>query len=84
VRHSFQLLETVIRVHWVPPARVVQNSLDLRGQIGLYLFYVGSRMQLKYLCLLFGIIPSCASAYILRMMRLVIKSLKNHPDARRS
>jgi hypothetical protein len=39
-------------------------------------------MQLKYLCLLFGIIPSCASAYILKMMKLVIKSLKKHPDAR--
>jgi hypothetical protein len=81
-RPTFLVLETALLVHWEPPARTCQNQLDFRGQIGLYLFYVGSRMQLKFLCLLFGIIPSCASAYINKMMKLVIKALSSTASPR--
>jgi hypothetical protein len=56
------------------------TSLDKRGQLGLYMFYLGSRMSLKHLCLLFGVTPSVASVLLDKMERLVYEKLKNHPQ----
>ena len=47
--------------------------LDTTGQLGLYLFYVGSQMKSKQLCLLFGVVPSAANLVILRMMSLICR-----------
>jgi hypothetical protein len=52
-------------------------QLDFRGQLGLYLFYLGSRMALKQLCLIFGVVPSTASLFINRFIKLVPKKLRN-------
>lgn len=57
-------------------------SIDDRDQLGLYLLFVGSRMELKYVCMLFGITPSAASRFINSMMYLVSKQLHIHTDAK--
>ena len=57
-------------------------SLDNCGKLGLYLFYVGSQMKTKHLCLLFGIIPTTADIVIRYMMILLCKKLKNNASAK--
>ena len=37
------------------------SSLDYNGELGLYLFYVGSQIKIKYLCLIFGVVPTTAT-----------------------
>jgi hypothetical protein len=56
--------------------------LDCTAQLGLYLFFIGSTMGIKHLCLIFGVVPSCCSDVINKMLRLVVKKLKNHPLAK--
>ena len=56
--------------------------LDAKGQLGLYLFYVGSQMKTKQLCLLFCVIPSTANQIILRMMSLICRILKRNPASK--
>jgi hypothetical protein len=81
-RASFMQLETVLVTAYHPPSLGRPSLLDFRGRVGLYLFYVGSRMQIKFLCLLFGIVSSCASEYIQRMQKIVVRALKHHPASR--
>ena len=57
-------------------------GLDERGQLGLYLLFCNSRMQIKYICLIFGIVPSTASGIINKMIKLVCKKLKRHDAAK--
>jgi hypothetical protein len=81
-RHAFMALETaLLRVHTVP-VKGRTPALNFRGQIGLYLFYLGSRMNLKHLCLLFGIVSSTASEIILKMMTIVVQSLSDDRHSR--
>ena len=54
-------------------------TLDNRAQLGLTLFYLGSRMNLKHLSMLFGATPSCCSRYIHRVLLLIELKLKDHP-----
>ena len=35
--------------------------LDCNAQLGLYLFFIGSTMGIKHLCLIFGVVPSVCS-----------------------
>jgi DDE superfamily endonuclease len=56
--------------------------LDCNAQLGLYLFFIGSTMGIKHLCLIFGVVPSVCSKVINSMVRLVVKKLKNHPLAK--
>ena len=56
--------------------------LPTDGMLGLLLFYLGSTMTTKYLCLLFGITPSCCSRILKKMLILVAKKLRHHPRAR--
>ena len=57
-------------------------SLTSEGQLGLFLFYIGSTMNYKYLCLIFGVTP-CACLKMLRnVLKLVVKHLRNHPLAK--
>jgi hypothetical protein len=51
------------------------SSLDSRGQLGLFLFYIGSKMGTKHLCTIFGITPSCSSRFVNDLLRLVVKRL---------
>ncbi len=39
-------------------------------------------MGIKYLCLIFGVVPSVCSKVINRMLWLVVRKLKNHPLAK--
>ena len=56
--------------------------LDCAAQLGLYLFFIGSTMGIKHLCLIFGVVPSCCSDVINKMLWLVVKKLRNHPLAK--
>ena len=55
--------------------------LDHAGKLGLYLFFVGSTMEIKYLCSQFGILEGTASTIIKSMCELVIKKLKSRPES---
>ena len=56
--------------------------LDPIAQLGLYLFFIGSTMGIKHLCLIFGITPSRCSDVINNMLRLVVRKLRKHPLAK--
>jgi hypothetical protein len=56
--------------------------MDPIAQLGLYLFFVGSTMGIKHLCLIFGITPSVCRHTITAMLSLVVQKLKIHPWAR--
>jgi hypothetical protein len=56
-------------------------SLGPEGYLGLLLFYLGSTMQYKYLCLIFGITPSVCSCVINTMLKKVVRRLRSHPFA---
>ena len=58
------------------------SNLDRNGELGLYLFFVGSQMKIKYLCLIFGIVPTTATVTIYKVMRRICRILKTHPAAR--
>ena len=53
--------------------------LDNMGMVGLLLFYIGSTMTYKLICLIFGILPTQCSTYIAKMVRLAAKKLRHHP-----
>ena len=40
------------------------EALDNKGKLGLYLLFVTSRMEIKFLCLIFGIPPTTCIRYI--------------------
>jgi hypothetical protein len=56
--------------------------MDPIAQLGLYLFFVGSTMGIKHLCLILGVTPSVCSRMITTMLSLVVEKLKKHPLAR--
>ena len=58
------------------------SSLDRNGELGLYLFYVGSQMKTKHLCLIFGVVPTTATVSIHKVMRRICRILKTHPASR--
>ncbi len=55
--------------------------LDPIAQLGLYLFFVGSNMGIKHLCMIFDVMPSVCSRSITAMLSLVVQKLKRHPLA---
>ena len=55
------------------------EALDNKGKLGLYLLFVTSRMEIKFLCLIFGIPPTTCIRYINNVMKLVVKKLRNNP-----
>jgi len=58
------------------------HLMDPIAQLGLYLFFVGSTMGIKHLCLIFGVTPSVCSHTIIAMLSLVVEKLKRHRLAR--
>ena len=63
-RDAFNILLDIIKPpgHPALPKRKGRKwSLPPDAQLGLLLFYVGSTMAMKHLCLLFGITPSICS-----------------------
>lgn len=84
-RHAFQQLADIIfpvEPFLVGRKRGRPQLLNDHGQLGLYLFYLGSKMHLKHLCLIFGVTPTTAQVYIDRVMELICEHLVNHPFAK--
>ena len=84
-RYAFTMLLDVVippwhRLHHRRKGR--QWSLPPDGQLGLLLFYLGSAMTTKFLCLLFGITPSAFSRILHNMLRMAVRRLWNNPLAR--
>ena len=50
--------------------------------MGLFLFYIGSTMNYKFLCVIFGITPNPCSRMLRNMLKLVVRRLRFHPIAR--
>ena len=55
--------------------------LGPEGCLGLLLFYLGSTMNYKHLCMLFGITPSVCSRVINMMLKKVVRGLRSHQMA---
>lgn len=58
------------------------RSLGPDGELGLLLFYLGSTMTVKHLCLIFGVVPSVCRRVIHLMVKKAVKLLRSHPMAR--
>jgi hypothetical protein len=58
------------------------DMLNPTDQLGLYLFFIGSTMGIKYLCLIFDVVPSVCSDVHTRIQLCVITHLKKHPLAK--
>ena len=58
------------------------RSLYPDGYLGLFLFYLGSSMNYKHLCIIFGITPSVCSRAINWMLKKTVRALRAHPFAR--
>jgi ribosomal protein S27E len=52
------------------------------AELGLFLFYIGSTMQIKHLCLIFGITPTRCSAVIHHLLRAIPSKLRLHAFAK--
>ncbi len=59
-----------------------QRLLGPDGYLRLLLFYLGSTMKTKHLCLIFGTTPSVCRRTINWMLRQIVQSLRSHPFAR--
>jgi hypothetical protein len=57
------------------------RSLRPEGCLGLLLFYLGSTMNHKHLCMILGIVPGVCSKVIRAMLRLAVRRLSNNPIA---
>ena len=53
--------------------------LDNSSSVGLLLFYIGSTMTYKHLCMIFGIVPTQCSICIEEMLLFATDKLCNHP-----
>jgi hypothetical protein len=81
-RQAFSLLLNVLFPDNQQPKKAGRPPLmDPTAQLGLYLFYIGSTMGIKHLCLIFGITPSVCSRTIRAMLLLVVRKLFRHPLA---
>ena len=56
-------------------------SLHQEGCLRLLLFYLGSTMNYKHQCILFGIVPGICSKVVRVMLWLAVKMLTNNPIA---
>ena len=55
------------------------RSLGPDGYLGLLLFYLGSTMHYKHLCLIFGLTPSVCGKAINWMLQRTVRLLNGHP-----
>ena len=58
------------------------RSLDFESRLGLALVFNNSTLRLKFLCMIFGIVPSVCSVEINSMILLIVEKLSAHEDAR--
>ena len=81
-RGTFTLL-----LHVLFPDPIIQHfgrprHLDEKGQLGLYLLFVNSRMTYNNLCLIFGCTPARCSVIVTGMIKHVYLTLKGNLVAR--
>jgi hypothetical protein len=81
-RHAFQLLHDVLFLGQQPQETRRPQLIDKPAQLGLFLFFIGSTMGYKHLCMIFGCTPTVCSRVIISMLKLAVKKLKRHPLAR--
>ncbi len=55
--------------------------LGPEGYLGLLLFYLGSTLNYKHLCFIFGITPLVCSRGIYWMLKNIVHTLRDHPFA---
>jgi hypothetical protein len=68
-RAAFESLKNCLfEMPTIIPKRGRPCQLDENGKLGLYLFYIGSKMDVKHLCLLFGVTPSSCCRVIKHML----------------
>lgn len=83
-RASFEELHRLLfpdeEIYPTAPGR--KRILDSRARVGLYLLYIGSRMKINELCLIFGITPTTASDSLTEMINLVVDRLFKEPRSR--
>ncbi len=79
-RDVFGMLLTILY-----PASTIQRLIRAKGrprlmsphaELGLFLFYIGSTMQIKHLCLIFGITPTRCAAVIRHLLRAIPSKLQ--------
>ncbi len=75
LEYVFDLEEFSQRHHGRP------RSMGPDGFLVLLLFYLGSTMNYKHLCLLFGLTPSVCSRVINWMLRRTVRLLNGNPFA---
>jgi hypothetical protein len=83
-REAFELLHGIIKPPGhpsLPKHKGLKWSLTSMGQLGLFLFYIGSMMNCKYLCLIFGVMPNACSSMLRNMLKLVVRRLCYYPLA---
>ena len=54
------------------------RSLLAHSELGMFLFFIGSTMQIKYICILFGCTPSVCSRVLRRLLKTIPRKLRNH------
>ena len=76
-REAFYKLESILFIEEaVGRKRGRPPILDNSGRLGLNLFWVGSAMQTKYLCMIFGVVPSSANIIIDKLRSLICRRLQ--------
>ena len=84
LRYVFQTLLHILssRATWPRSHTGRPHSLSPSAELGLFLFYVGSTMNLKHLCLIFGTTPAVCSRSIKKMLKASPSKLRRHPFAK--
>jgi hypothetical protein len=84
-REAFDSLLYVV----IPPGHTMRRrrrgrlwSLPPGGMLGLLLYYLGSQMTMKWLCLIFGITPTPCSRILKKILCMTVKRLGFHPLVR--
>jgi len=67
-RQAFSLLHEVLFLGQQPQRTGRPQLMPSTAQLGLFLFYIGSTMGIKHLCLMFGITPTIFSIIINKML----------------
>ena len=82
---SFRLLVSSIFTddeRFGPRGKGRPHALDFNGRMGLCLFFLGSRMRLKHLSMLFGVTPATASDEINVVLPKLLGELRRNKQSR--
>ena len=80
-RNAFTILHDVLFFGEQHQRTGRPQLMNPTAQLGLFLFFIGSTMGYKHLCLIFGCTPTVCSRVINKILKLDVKKLKRHPVA---